>query len=114
MNLSQIVELLNAKVITNNFSPEISILKGLASDLMSDVLTIHAEDSLLITGLCNIQTIRTAEMAEIGVIVFARNKKVTKEMIEIAEENQIILLRCKYSLFKSVGILYNNGLEAVY
>ena len=114
MNLSQVVELLNAKIITNNFSPDRDIQKGLASDLMSDVLTLTTDDSLLVTGLCNLQTIRTAQMAEIGVIVIARNKKISKEMIEIAEENQIVLLECRYSLFKSVGILFSNGLESVY
>ncbi|WP_396170205.1 hypothetical protein [Flavobacterium sp.] len=114
MNLNQVVELLNSKVITNNYNPDKNIQKGIASDLMSDVLTIDVADSLLMTGLSNLQTIRTAQMAEIGVIVIARNKIVAKEMIELAEENHIILLECRYSLFKSAGILYGNGLESVY
>lgn len=114
MKLSQVAELLNAKIVTHNFRPDLNIHRGLASDLMSDVLTVTSDNTLLVTGLNNLQTIRTAEMAEIGVIVIARNKKITEEMIVIAEENQIIILECHYSLFKAVGILYNNGLESVY
>jgi len=114
MKLSQIIELLNAKVRTNNFSPDKNIKKGLASDLMSDVLTLSTDDGLLITGLNNVQTIRTAEMAEIVVVVIVRNKKISDEMLKIAEENEIVVLECKYSLFKAAGILYSNGLESVY
>ncbi len=47
------------------------------SDLMSDVLTLEDHDLLLITGLANPQTIRTAEMADIKMIIIARGKEIT-------------------------------------
>ncbi|PID95617.1 MAG: hypothetical protein CSA94_00630 [Bacteroidetes bacterium] len=81
---------------------------------MSDVLTLQTDNLLLITGLSNIQTIRTAEMADINVIMIVRNKKISEDMIALANENDITLLQCEYSLFKTTGILYNNGLEPVY
>jgi hypothetical protein len=43
-----------------------------ASDLMSDVLTLDCNGVLLVTGLCNMQTIRTAEMADVSCILFVR------------------------------------------
>lgn len=114
MKLSKLISLLQAKVITQTYNPDYEIKKGFASDLMSDVLTVNTENMLLITGLNNIQTIRTAEMADINIIVIVRNKKVEQEMIDLAQENGITLLECEYSLFKAVGILYNNDLESVY
>jgi hypothetical protein len=48
-----------------------------ASDLMSDVLTLKNDNLVLITGLATLQTIRTAEMADINCIIFVRNKKVS-------------------------------------
>jgi hypothetical protein len=95
---------LNGKVFTRAFS----------SDLMSDVLTLKHDDILLITGLANLQTIRTAEMADITCIVFVRNKKVTPEMVEIAEEAGIALMECRYSMFKTSGLLYQAGLKPIY
>ena len=62
---------------------------GFASDLLSDVLTLSVDNLLFITGLSNLQTIRTAEMADIGQILFVRGKKVTPEMCALAKENNI-------------------------
>ena len=69
---------------------------------------------LLITGLANIQLIRTAEMADIEVVLLGRGKKATKEMIDLANENGIVILETPYSLFKAGGLLYENGLKPVY
>ncbi|MFA5712935.1 MAG: hypothetical protein WC960_01995 [Bacteroidales bacterium] len=87
---------------------------GFASDLMSDVLTIKSVNFLLITGLTNIQLLRTAEMADAPYILLCRGKKATEEMLRLAEENNILILRTKFSLFRSAGLLYSNGLKALY
>ena len=84
------------------------------SDLMSDVLTLEDETPMLITGLANTQSIRTAEMADIEIVLIARGKEVTKEMIDLANENDIVLLSSPFSLYKVCGILYQNGLKALY
>jgi len=93
---------------------ELMVERAFSSDLMSDVLTLDTEGLLLITGLANIQTIRTAEMADIHYILFVRNKKVTPEMAELAGENHMVLLATPFSLFKTSGILYKHGLKPVY
>lgn len=84
------------------------------SDLMSDVLTLEEDTPMLITGLANTQSIRTAEMADIEVVLIARGKEVTKEMVELAKENDIILISSPYSLYKICGILFQNGLKPLY
>ncbi len=114
MKLHQIISLLNATVVSGNYDPDKLIKNGLSSDLMSDVLTVDTEHVVLLTGLSNLQTIRTAEMAEVDVIVVVRNKEISEEMVALADENDIVLLSCDYSLFKATGILYNAGLEPVY
>ncbi len=114
IKLNDIVSLLNAKVVTENFNPDNTVNKGFSSDLMSDVLTLDTDNLLLITGLSNIQTIRTAEMADISTIMVVRNKKISDEMIALANDNDITLLQCEYSLFKTTGMLYNAGLKPVY
>lgn len=84
------------------------------SDLMSDVLTLGRQDILLITGLANVQAIRTAEMADISYILFVRDKKITEEMLELANENNMVLVQCQSSMFKVAGELFTAGLQPVY
>jgi predicted transcriptional regulator len=114
MKIREVVELLNAKVISGNDLLDSEVEYTFASDLMSDVLTIEKENILLLTGLANLQTIRTSEMSEISNIIFVRKKKATPEMIQLAEENDMILIECDYSMFKASGLLYTAGLKPVY
>ena len=114
LSLLQIVELLEGKVICNNTDLSRTVSYGFSSDLLSDVLTLNHTDIIFLTGLCNIQTIRTAEMADINQIVFVRGKVVTPEMCLIARENSIVLIQSPMSLFRASGILYSAGLKPVY
>ncbi|MDP4289829.1 MAG: PucR family transcriptional regulator ligand-binding domain-containing protein [Bacteroidota bacterium] len=114
MKIKQIAELLNGKVVCGEDYLDRSVNSVFASDLMSDVLTLKSEDLLLMTGLGNVQTIRTAEMSDINTIIFVRNKKVNEEMLKLAEENDMVLIECPYSMFKASGILYQAGLEPIY
>ncbi len=114
MKIREVVELLNAKVVSGQAKLDAEVEYSFASDLMSDVLTIEKENILLLTGLANVQTIRTAEMSEINNIIFVRQKKATPEMLQLAEENDMILVECDYSMFKASGLLYSAGMKPVY
>ncbi len=114
MKLKDIAELLNAKVVCGEARLDENFDKAFASDLMSDVLTLEEHNPVIITGLCNIQTIRTCEMGNLSVIIFVRRKKPSHNIIELAEENDMVLMECEYSMFKASGILYQNGMKPVY
>jgi len=114
VEINDIIELTNSKVVAGDPSDRILVEKGFSSDLMSDVLTLDEENILLITGLANVQLLRTAEMADINTVLLARNKKASPEMIELARENGILLLETPYSIFKTSGLLFTNGLKPVY
>jgi hypothetical protein len=113
MKLDEIVNLMEANVVAGNIYGEI-VETGFCSDLMSDVLTLDTDRMLLITGTANLQTIRTAEMADIHSILLVRNKKATKEMLKLAEESDIVILQTPFSSFRCCGILYASGLNPVY
>ncbi len=114
MKLREVAELLNAEVVCGHTKLDREVQAVFASDLMSDVLTIDSEKLLLLTGLVNIQTIRTSEMSDIKNIVLVRNKKASPEMIALAEENRIVIMQCSYSMYRTCGILFQNGLNPVY
>lgn len=114
MTVEQIAKILDAKIICGEERSHHDIEIAFASDLMSDVLTLKEDNVLLITGLANMQTLRTAEMSDIHCILFARNKKISEEMKELAVENDIIVLECRYSVFRTCGILYQAGISPVF
>ncbi|GAB1405102.1 MAG: hypothetical protein PHX54_05990 [Lentimicrobiaceae bacterium] len=114
MKVKDIVEILNARVVVGQNLLESEVELAFSSDLMSDVLTVETENLMLLTGLANLQTIRTAEMSDINKIIFVRRKKVNEEMKRLAEENDMILIECDYSMFKASGILYQHGVKPVY
>jgi predicted transcriptional regulator len=114
MTLAEVTKILNATIVSGQQFKDREMTYVFASDLMSDVLTVSSHNLLLVTGLCNIQTIRASEMSDISNIVFVRGKKVTPEMIKIAEENQIALIECDYSMFKTSGLLFDAGLKPLY
>lgn len=114
MKMDSLAKYIEAKIICGEQENAIEVSEAFASDLMSDVLTIGDKNPILITGLANLQTIRTAEMADIGVIVLARGKKATPEMIELATENEMVILETPFSVFKTSGILYQNGIKPIF
>lgn len=114
MKIREVVEVLNAKVVSGHQHLDSEVEYTFASDLMSDVLTVEKDNIMLLTGLANLQTIRTAEMSEISNIIFVRKKKATPEMLRLAEENEMILVECDYSMFKASGLLYSAGMKPVY
>ena len=114
MKISDIVKVANARIVTEPPAEDLFLDKAFSSDLMSDVLTLEEENLLLISGLANVQLIRTAEMAEINVVLLARGKKATSDMIELANENGLVILETPFSIYKTSGLLYSNGLKEVY
>ena len=110
MKLKNIVELLNAKVYCGEDQFDMELVSACASDMMSDVLAFVKEQAVLITGLCNPQVVRTAEMMDMRCIVFVRNKVPTEEMLETAEENGIVVMTTSLRMYEACGMLYKNGL----
>jgi hypothetical protein len=114
MTIREIIGLVDGKVICCEERLNTSVEFAFASDLMSDVLTIEKEDMVLITGLANMQAIRTSEMSDINCIVFARDKKIGEDMISLARENKMTLIESPHSMFHISGELYKAGVKSVY
>lgn len=113
MLLSEIIKLIDGEVIAGNDRLEQNIKFGFSSDLMSDVLAYVEGETILLTGLNNAQVIRTAEMLDVKVIAFVRGKVPCTEVVELACENDIVVITTRHTLFAASGILYQNGLGAV-
>ena len=113
MTLREIKELLQAEVIYGDESLDVKITFAGGSDLMSDVLAFGKPGILLLTGLSNAQSVRTANIIDAKAIVYVRGKKPDKMGIEIARENGIPLLSTKFMMYTTCGLLFSHGLPGV-
>ena len=85
---------------------------GYAADLMSDVLAFARAGSMLITGLTNIQIVRTAQMMDIPAVVFVRGKRPQEDTVRLAAQSRIPLLVTMKSMYETSGVLFAAGLPA--
>ncbi len=111
MKISEIKEILNAKVVCGEELLEREVTSAFGSDMMSDVLAFAKADSVLLTGLVNPQTIRTALMLDMEAIIFVRAKKLTDEVVALAKESGIAVLSTDYRMYETCGKLYGKGLK---
>ncbi len=111
MTVRDIKQYLNAETLCCEEYLDREVHTACGSDMMSDVLAYVKDQSVLITGLCNPQVIRTAEMMDMICICFIRGKMPDENMISLAKERNIVLLVSNYKMFTACGILYKNGLH---
>lgn len=110
MKLRRIRELLDAEVLVGEERYDMEVSYAFGCDLMSDVLSLVKGDTILLTGVTNIQVIRTADMMDIKCIIFVRGKKPEGFVVELAAEKGICLMSTGKIMFNTCGILYTNGL----
>ena len=60
INLNQVCSTLNAKILLGEDQMDREVFSACGADLMSDVLTFTKRKTLLLTGLTNVQVVRTA------------------------------------------------------
>lgn len=110
MKISEIRDLLGAEVLCGEDSLDQEVYSACCSDMMSDVLAFVKDQGVLLTGLVNSQVIRTANMMDIYCVVFVRNKVPTEDMIALARECGIVVMRSHHRAYDGCGLLYSKGL----
>ncbi len=110
MKISQIRELLDAEVVCGADLLDLDVHSACGSDMMSDVLAYVKDQAVLMTGLVNPQVVRTAEMMDMLCIVFVRAKTPTEEMVRLANDSGMVLLKTNMRMYEACGRLYAGGL----
>jgi len=122
MKLSEIIKKYNFKIYTPEILNEMDINYAFCSDLMSDALIILNSvtderilaQSMLITGLTTNQSIRTAEMLDVNVVLLVRGKIPSLKVVDLAIESNILLLSTEQTMFNMSGLLYTDGIKGIY
>ena len=87
-----------------------------ATDLMSDALAMireYPDETVLITGLCNAQVLRTAEMLDIEMIILVRGKRLGQDEIEMAQDMGCNLFTTSHTMYETCGLLYQKGMRGI-
>ena len=110
MTAKDVRDVLGARVLVGEDHLEVEVRSACGSDMMSDVLAFSKDHSVLLTGLCNPQVIRTAEMLDIVCLIFVRGKKPDQTILDMAKERELIVMETGHRMFSSCGMLYQAGL----
>ena len=113
MTLREIKDLLQCEVLSCEDDLHVDVTQVVASDGMSEILTFAKSKDLMITGLTNIQSIRTADIAAVSAVVYCRGKRPDKKAIDFARQKRIPILVTRMVMFDICGLLYNKGLKGV-
>lgn len=112
MKLNDCIKVLKADVLVPGADMDMDIRVACGADLMSDVMAFACHtNEMMLTGLVNQQTIRTAEMMDVKVVVFVRGKEPLPAMLQLAQDRGICILRTPLPMFTACGLLYQSGVK---
>ena len=111
MKISVIKELLGAEVVCGEDQLDREVYSACGSDMMSDVLAYVKDQGVLLTGLNNPQVVRTADMMDMVCIVFVRGKTPDQQLLDLAAQRDIAVLRTPHTMFQACGLLFAQGLR---
>ena len=111
MKIGEMAKVLDAKVLTKCGDLNQEVQTACGSDMMSDVLAYVKDQGVLLTGLNNPQVVRTASMMDMHCVVFVRGKVPEENILQLAEDLEIVVLATSKTMFSACGILYGCGVQ---
>ncbi len=111
MKLAEIRDILKCEVLACEHLLETEVDTAVASEAMSAVLAHPHPRAFLITGLTNIQSVRTALIAFVSAVVYVGGNRPNDAAIQLAAEKQLVLLVTRFGTFETSGILYAHGIK---
>ena len=111
MKLTDIRDILRCDVLTGEDELSMDVETVVASDGMSEILAFARPGALMITGLTNVQSVRTADIANVRAMVYIRGKRPDEKAINLARKNNIPVLATDLGMFDVCGMLRDRGLR---
>jgi len=110
MTLAEVQKITNAVVVVGSDKLDLVVTTAFSADLMSDVLAFARPGCLLITGITNAQSVRTAYALDIAAILVCRGKMLQPDAVDIARELHIPVLATPFIMFETCGRLFQQGM----
>ena len=107
MKLQDLAQKIGALVLTTGSSGTKEVTKIYAGDRVSDLLNEASRQTLLVTNLANLQMVRVAELMEVPGICFVDGVDPGREIVELANQNETLLMVSPQGVFETCGLIYN-------
>ena len=105
-SLDQLTKDLDIEILTNINLPESVITSVYISDLLSDVMGKAETGNVWITSQTHKNIVAVASLKELSSILICSDRSISKEVIEHANNENVIILYSQKSTFELVGELY--------
>ena len=106
MKLQELAQKIGALVLTSGTSGQHAVTKIYAGDRVSDLLNEASDQTLLVTNLVNLQMVRMAELMEVPGICFVDGIDPGREVIDLANQNNTLLMVSPLGVFETCGLIY--------
>ena len=106
-NLKKLIEELEFKCVTGVNLLDIEPKWAYVSDLLSDVMGKARAGMIWVTSQVHKNIVAVASLKELSAIVIVNERPVEKELLEQAENEEVVVLASNLPAFETVGKLYN-------
>ena len=100
-SLNEITAILGGERLTPGTGLETECTKIFASDLMSDVLAYMEPESVLLTGLANFHSVRTACLLDATALILVNGKRPDEKSVDEARANNLPVITTGLSMFEA-------------
>jgi len=109
MKVKQIVDILQGEVLSGEDKLNVEIESLGASDMMSDILALSSPGMLVLTGHTSPQAVRTSIVTDLLGLIFVRGKNIPPQTLDMAKDDNVLLIRTELGMFSACGKLYSAG-----
>ena len=106
MKLEELAAGIGADVVTPGKPGGTVVSKVYAGDRVSDLLNEASDKTLLVSNLASVQMLRVAELMDVPGICFVNGVRPDAEMIQLAQENDTLLMVSPKGVFETCGLIY--------
>ncbi len=106
MKLEDLAANIGATVVTPGKPGGTSVARIYAGDRVSDLLNEASDKTLLVSNLASVQMLRVAELMDVPGICFVNGVEPDAEMIQLARDNDTLLMVSPQGVFETCGLIY--------
>jgi hypothetical protein len=106
MKLEDLATNIGARMVTPGKPGGTTVAKVYAGDRVSDLLNEASDKTLLVSNLASVQMLRVAELMDVPGICFVNGVEPDGEMIQLAEDNDTLLMVSPLGVFETCGLIY--------
>ncbi len=113
MKVKELVKILDGEVISGEDKLDEDVKSIGAGDMMSEILAFAKPGMMILSAQSSPQSVRTGIVTEILGLVIISGKNIPQQTIEMAKQNNFLLIRTKYYMFSTCGRLYKAGFKGI-